>query len=285
MAGLRSRVHSPRSNAVHSAGRVVESDAAAGAQQESKHPGSCRPSGTPSKKFTQLKTQPVLPRIPLSDHRVDLNTINVVLSSAQSREKCLKIVQYVFKLAAYLLLHFAGMFALASRLQTWSKSVSQARRYFKFIRWMKHFQDIGAANEDFNRWFRKVLWFDILCNLAADICEDICSLERLGFLQAGTLPSETEYWANFCQLVLALVEIFVAIVRRRRLHKMYALDPSVALGRRLTMANLELSKFVADVGKAFWDCELSFASEFLFCVCGLWAALVSTHKFIIKALK
>jgi len=252
MAGLRSRVHSPRSNAVHSAG----------AQQESKHPGSCRPSGTPSKKFTQLKTQPVLPRIPLSDHRVDLNTINVVLSSAQSREKCLKIVQYVFKLAAYLLLHFAGMFALASRLQTWSKSVSQARRYFKFIRWMKHFQDIGAANEDFNRWFRKVLWFDILCNLAADISEDICSLERLGFLQAGTLPSETEYWANFCQL-----------------------DPSVALGRRLTMANLELSKFVADVGKAFWDCELSFASEFLFCVCGLWAALVSTHKFIIKALK
>lgn len=225
-------------------------------------------------------------RFPLSDYAIDLRSVNIFLSSAQSREKFLKILQYLTKLMAYCLaIHFSHSVlavSLVVRLETSAKALSQARRFFKFFRWMKHIQDLGAARREQNHSFRWLLFVNFALNIAADTSEDICSLERLGILGKGTLPIYFEYCANCFQLVLAAGEICAAWVRRQRV-RCYA-DQTVGVQRRFAMANLEFSKFVCDLGKAFWDCEFSFASELLFCVCGLWAAIVSTHKNVLKAL-
>ena len=55
--------------------------------------------------------------------------------------------------------------------------------------------------------------------------------------------------------------------------------------RKLAMVRLELVKYVSDVGKAIYDCELPFSHEGLFICCALFSALVSTHKNIVKVLK
>jgi len=44
-------------------------------------------------------------------------------------------------------------------------------------------------------------------------------------------------------------------------------------------------KFVSDLGKAIYDCELPFAHEGLFIGCSLFSAIVSTHKNVVKVLK
>eukprot|EP00930_Biecheleria_cincta_P037047 TRINITY_DN25402_c0_g1_i1.p1 TRINITY_DN25402_c0_g1~~TRINITY_DN25402_c0_g1_i1.p1 ORF type:complete len:338 (-),score=62.77 TRINITY_DN25402_c0_g1_i1:108-1121(-) len=240
----------------------------------------------------------VPPRLPLSDHRLDLKTTVALLSSAQSREKCLKIVQYIARLLAYVLASFASIGDNAMR---WSaqaaglaKSTSQARRFFKFFRWVKHFEDVAPARSESSFAVACLMVLSIVWNLVADLSEDICSLERLGFLTKGTLPVWAELNANRCQLVLALVEIALSFVRFRHFSRAAAAALAVedadaaflrCAWRRRCMAALELSKFCADLGKAFWDCEMSFASELLFILCGLWASLVSTHKFALRAIK
>jgi len=226
--------------------------------------------------------------LPLSDRALDLKGVNTALSSAQTREKSLKILQYSSKLLAYILLRVTGELA-----KTWgkhfeglAKSLSTARRFFKFFRWWKHFEDLAEARDDKCSNFRKLLYLDVACNLAADISEDITSLEKVGILRKGTLPARTEYYSNWCQLVLAAVEIAVSHVKAKRAReKAAAPGATLAVQRKRALSELEFSKFIADLIKAFYDCELSFASELAFVLSGLWAALVSTHKYCLKALK
>lgn len=224
---------------------------------------------------------------------------NVLLSSAQSREKCLKVLQYLMRLLAYVLVHVGGFFGPASTMaKDWAhrsakaaKLTSQARRFFKFFRWLKHFEDASAVRKEGSFWMRVLLTLSVGVNLVADIFEDVCSLERLGFIAAGSLPVWAELDANRCQLVLAVVEIVLSAARWRRLRaksskaNVVGEGSALAARRTLAMASLELSKYVADLGKAFWDCECSFASESVFIACGLWAGIVSTHKYALKALK
>ena len=51
------------------------------------------------------------------------------------------------------------------------------------------------------------------------------------------------------------------------------------------MTRLELVKYVSDMGKAIYDCELPFAHEGVFITCSLFSAVVSTHKNLVKVLK
>eukprot|EP00419_Tripos_fusus_P017783 CAMPEP_0172728518 /NCGR_PEP_ID=MMETSP1074-20121228/92284_1 /TAXON_ID=2916 /ORGANISM="Ceratium fusus, Strain PA161109" /LENGTH=241 /DNA_ID=CAMNT_0013555777 /DNA_START=6 /DNA_END=731 /DNA_ORIENTATION=- len=233
-----------------------------------------------------LNTTAISVPLPLSDKRVDLKALNTALSSAQTREKALKVFQYTAKLAGYILLKAAGEWAsLGKHCDALAKNLSTARRLFKFMRWWKHFEDIKDARAEKNRSVARLLFLDIACNLAADISEDFTSLEKVGILRKGTLPARTEYYSNWCQLVLAVVEIFVSIVKEKRAREKATPGATVEVHRKLAMAQLELSKYVADLVKAFWDCELSFASELAFCTSGLWAAFVSTHKYALRALK
>mmetsp|Transcript_21498 Transcript_21498/g.64545 ORF Transcript_21498/g.64545 Transcript_21498/m.64545 type:complete len:244 (+) Transcript_21498:45-776(+) len=226
-------------------------------------------------------------KLPLSDKCLSLKGVNTILSNAQSREKALKIIQYSAKLAAYVLLRAASDLAsLGKHCDALAKSLSVARRCFKFLRWLKHFEDIADAKAEKDSSFSKLLYLDVACNLAADISEDVTSLEKVGILRKGVLPARTEYYANWCQLVLAVVEIAVSYVKERRAsEKSSAPGASIEARRKHALARLEFSKFIADLLKAFWDCELSFASELAFCISGLWAALVSTHKYALRALK
>mmetsp|Transcript_12031 Transcript_12031/g.21335 ORF Transcript_12031/g.21335 Transcript_12031/m.21335 type:complete len:240 (-) Transcript_12031:47-766(-) len=224
--------------------------------------------------------------LPLSDKVVDLKAANKMCSSAQTREKALKIIQYSAKLLAYWLLRSGQSLAdLGKHFDALAKNLSTARRFFKFMRWMKHLEDIEDARAEKNPQFRSLLFLDIGCNIVADISEDVTSLEKVGILRKGVLPKRTEYYANWCQLVLAAVEIFVSKVKADRAVEKAQADASVEVQRKSTMARLEFSKFIADLIKAFYDCELSFASELGFCISGLWAALVSSHKYALRALK
>ncbi|CAE7245214.1 petJ [Symbiodinium natans] len=217
-------------------------------------------------------------RLPLSDKDIDLKAANKILSSAQTREKFLKIAQYAAKLVSYFLLR-AGTKDWGKHFETLSKNLSTARRFFKLFRFAKHLEDVAEAREEKSFLFRSLLFTDILANLVADISEDWTSLEKVGIVRKGTLHPRTEYYANWCQLVLAVVEIVVSKVKADRAReKANAINSTTTDRRKSALACLELSKFVADLVKAFWDCELPFASELAFCISGLWAALVSTHK-------
>ena len=140
---------------------------------------------------------------------------------------------------------------------------------------------------------RACLYLRLFANIGADWAEDVCSLERIGFLPKGTLSVEFMLFAEYCQLVLALVEIFVTSVRARA--EQQVTEATEQIGgdaktllkqqRKLTMVRLELIKFVSDVGKALYDCELSFAHEGIFIGCSLFSAVVSTHKNMVKVLK
>jgi len=54
--------------------------------------------------------------------------------------------------------------------------------------------------------------------------------------------------------------------------------------RRLALVRLELIKYVSDVGKAIFDCELPYASERVFIGCSLFSGILSTHKNMVKLL-
>ena len=228
-------------------------------------------------------------RIPVTDRTLDLTVANKFANSCQVREKGLKIVQYILKTVGYCGLFSAGVAKAAKGL---SKTTSIARRFFKFARWIKHFEDFAEAHDEKSAVMRALLYVRLGANIGADWAEDVCSLERIGFLPKGTLSVEFMLFAEYCQLVLALVEIFVTSVRAHA--EQLVTEATVAIGdaktvlkqtRKLTMVRLELIKFVSDVGKALFDCELSFAHEGIFIGCSLFSAVVSTHKNMVKVLK
>jgi len=224
-------------------------------------------------------------RVPLTDAVLEIGTINKFANSCQVREKGLKIVQYIFKLGAY-----SKIFSkdVGGVLKSLSKTTSIARRFFKFCRWVKHFEDYKAAKDEAPGLMRWLLYLRVAANLGADWAEDICSLERIGFLPKGTLSVEFMLFAEYCQLVLALIEIGISAVMVRKQQEVSELAEEkkrVAQQRKLALMRLELVKFVSDIGKAIFDCELHFAHEGVFIGCSLFSALVSTHKNMVKVLK
>ena len=183
--------------------------------------------------------------------------------------------------------------ASSKHLKDLSKQTSIARRFFKFFRWIKHFEDIAEANEQKSGLMRALLYFRIAANFGADWAEDLCSLERIGLVPKGTLSVEFMLFAEYCQLALALVEVGVTGVRARKEAEVTARAGAggategklVKQQRKLALVRLELAKFVSDIGKALYDCELPFSHEGVFIGCSLFSALVSTHKNMVKVLK
>lgn len=264
-------------------------------------------------------------RVPLTDAVLGQAVVNKLANSTQCREKTLKIVQYTLRGIAYLENHYYKTpYIKATYLKTLSKNVSIARRFFKFCRWVKHFEDLAEAKEEKVPFMRALLYLRIAANFGADWAEDVCSLERIGWLPKGTLSVEFMLFAEFCQLVLCLTEISVTAVRvdKQQLDTdalataealpsneqlltpstsatcdasaapappaATAAPPSKELGkqrRKLALMRLELIKFVSDLGKAVYDCELHFAHEGVFIFCGFFSAIISTHKNMTKVLK
>ena len=120
------------------------------------------------------------------------------------------MVQYVLRGAAY-----SGVFsaALSKHLKALSKTTSVARRFFKFFRWVKHFEDLAEAKDEKPGVMRALLLLRVAANFGADWAEDVCSLERIGLLPAGTLSVSFMLFAEYCQLVLALVECYVTTAK------------------------------------------------------------------------
>jgi len=229
-------------------------------------------------------------RVPLTDVTFSLEIANKFANSTQVREKLLKIVQYMLRLSAY-----SGLFPppVAAHLKTLSKTTSIARRFFKFCRWVKHFDELAAARIERDHKMRILFVLRGCANLLADWSEDICSLERIGLLPSGTLPIEFQLAAEYCQLALALVEVSVSAVMigKQRLIVLMVEEKTTGSAnwsgvlkaeRQLAMLRLELIKFVSDIGKAVYDCEFFFAHEGVFLACALFSALLSTHKNMVK---
>ena len=229
-------------------------------------------------------------RIPLTDTSLDLSTMNKFANSAQVREKGLKILQYVLRGASYTCFFSK---TVSATLKSLSKTTSVARRFFKFGRWIKHFEDLSEAREQKSGVLKLALYLRIAANFGADWAEDVCSLERVGFLKSGTLSTNFLLFAEYCQLVLALVEIAVTTVRVRKESHVYQLAKNasvakvglVAQRRKLALVRMELIKFVSDIGKALFDCELYFAHEGVFIGCAFFSAILSTHKNMVKVIK
>jgi len=223
--------------------------------------------------------------IPLTDAELSVGTINKFANSCQVREKSLKILQYLLKGTAYLKLFDKGT---SKQLNDISKVTSIARRYFKFCRWVKHFDDLKEAQTESNSILRVLLYLRVAANLGADWAEDVCSLERIGFLPKGTLSVEFMLFAEYCQLALALIEIGIsnALVRaQQEASDQAAASKAAKEQRKLALLRLELVKFISDVGKAIYDCELKFSHEGVFIGCALFSAIISTHKNMVKVLK
>ena len=123
------------------------------------------------------------------------------------------------------------------------------------MRWVKHYEDLAEARAE-GRSHAHPAVHCIAANFGADWAEDVCSLERIGILRAGTLSVEFMLFAEYCQLVLALVEIFVTAVRARKESERYSpsrptTSPTRSSLRRAQASahRLELVKFVSDVGR------------------------------------
>lgn len=224
--------------------------------------------------------------IPLTDKKFDLAVANTFANSCQVREKGLKIMQYIFRLGAYCAVFSEGT---SKALKDLSKTTSIARRFFKFCRWVKHFNDVSEARDEKSHVMRSLLYIRLVANVGADWAEDVCSLQRIGILPKSTLSVEFMLFAEYCQLVLAIVEICVTTVRVRKTQSVTEAAERVLVNkeekkslitqqRKLAMVRLELVKFISDVGKAIHDCEFSFAHEGIFICCALFSALISTHK-------
>eukprot|EP00966_Prymnesium_polylepis_P318833 7363622-Prymnesium_polylepis.1 len=198
--------------------------------------------------------------VPITDASFDIDTANKFANSCQVREKGLKILQYVLRLGAY-----TDVVPAASKaLKGLSKTTSIARRFFKFCRWVKHFEDLAEAKDEKDFVMRVQLFIRVAANFGAgaraaalprrgpfaretartdtatrsldlsapppharlrralvtprcaDWAEDVCSLERIGILPKGTLSVEFMLFAEYCQLVLALVEVSVTSAKLRK---------------------------------------------------------------------
>ena len=152
-------------------------------------------------------------RVPLTDFPFGATMVNKLANSTQVREKTLKCCQYIFRGLA-----FSGCLSstMTKNCKQLSKATSIARRFFKFGRWIKHFEDLEEAREQLDGTLRFLLYFRIAANFGADWAEDVCSLQRIGVLPDGTLSISFMLFAEYCQLALALVEILVTGVRARK---------------------------------------------------------------------
>jgi hypothetical protein len=120
----------------------------------------------------------------------------------------------------------------------------------------------------------------------ADIAEDICSLEKIGFLSKGSIPTEILYLAELFQFVLALIEVAVTSFKfqRQAIKASKADEVNGKEQRKLTLIKLEVLKYVLDIGKALYDCQFKLSHEGVFIICSLISAFLSMHKNAVKVL-
>lgn len=218
--------------------------------------------------------------IPLaSGQHVSVGTINKFINQAVVREKTLKIVQYAARLVSYYAKQQKVKKELAEHLLNLSKDLSKARRFFKFLRWFRHFLDLRDAHK-MEAPTKYLFYVEFCFNMLADCSEDITSLGKLKILPANWFPGgvdNVEYYANWCQLPLAFIEVAICSVKLQNVKK----DDYI----KYSMAKLELLKYLFDIGKGVFDCKISWAREDVFLWSGLFAALITTHKQMIKSLK
>ncbi|CAD7938626.1 unnamed protein product [Amoebophrya sp. A25] len=212
--------------------------------------------------------------VPLTNGKgVDIDVMNKFIKHAIIREKALKVIQYLSRMIGfYIRRHKIGKEA-DEHFTKASKQLSLARRCFKFMRWYKHFLDYRDAQKMFGP-MKYLFLIEFWLNLVADLAEDLTSLQKLKLIPAKWLPDKTELYANYCQLPLAFVEVAVSLLKRQMV------DPANELKK--TMANLEVIKYICDIGKGLFDCELSIANEEVFLWSGLLAGLITTHKNMVK---
>ena len=90
------------------------------------------------------------------------------------------MVQYVLRGVAYSALLSP---ALSKDLKSLSKATSIARRFFKFGRWVKHFEDLEEAHEQKDLIMRGLLYFRTATGLQMN------SLTQLTHTRTGACPS------------------------------------------------------------------------------------------------
>ena len=132
-------------------------------------------------------------------------------SSAEFREKALKLVQFVAK--------FLAAFSHNATLKSLAKSVSSARRLITFLRWVKYFDDFVAARGMRSTPLRGLQYAEASLNLTIDMMADVITLDKLGLLLGARLPKlgrwTFEEVVNKLDVLLATVGIAASVINLR----------------------------------------------------------------------
>ena len=126
-----------------------------------------------------------------------------LLGDIDFREKALKVLQYACRLAAARAVNRADALLWSRAAQ----SFASGRRLIKLLRWIKYGRDLRAAWREADEVRRRQLLAEVGMNLAIDTLQDLRTLEHLGLLRAGLLPSwvpRAVEWLDFAVSVNGL---------------------------------------------------------------------------------
>ena len=192
-------------------------------------------------------------------------------SSAEFREKLLKVFQYFCKL-----LVATGNGGATSK--SLAKHFSSVRRLVTFMRWVKYTDNFVEAKATSAEPMRSLLYAEATLNVTVDSMQDVVTLEKLGVLGSVRLPSFLgvgwERIAEYLDALLAAVGVTIGVLKLR----------AAAASARFTK-RLELLAYTGDLLKNVHNAEMSLVGlpgATLAALGGLTAASISTRKVTLK---
>lgn len=125
-------------------------------------------------------------------------------SNVRFREKALKVVQCSCALAA---VHGRGN----ARWQRAAQGVSSARKLCKILRWISHVRELQVLMKEEDSVARRRRMRGLSLAIAADVMLDLCFLERLGTLRAGTVPPWLSRLADWCDMAACVDALWIGV--------------------------------------------------------------------------
>lgn len=190
----------------------------------------------------------------LTKRMEDAGQVVAALSGSVSfRDKSLKILQTLCKLIVRQIhaLRWGSLALFGERLDGTAQACSTGRRMFALLRWLRYSVDLRAAGREPNPQERVLTQVEVLTALAADIIQDITTLEKVGIIPKGSVPKWLERIAPQLDLLFTAVVLVNGSMRLARAYDEYGISAAggataSARKHKLAMQQLALLKYTID---------------------------------------
>jgi len=216
-----------------------------------------------------------------------------MLNQLDGRDKIIKVIQYTAKLVISVSENSRQQEKLNSKLKSFAKVLSEARRVFRLGNWLDNLHYIFVGSFTSSPFIRILEKTSTISGFGCSFLEDLALIKKI-WSGSSHLVDRLESWSDFfwtiqifLDIILNFIQLNKIFQKERKLYLETRKDKErneelVSLSQSKNKLQLSQIKLVADLIFAANDAFELEAPSILVAICGLLSALIGSYKIFMK---